>query len=314
MARSRSPFRQWLTSWVAIGFAVLTAHLPLGVARRLGRSLAWLAYHVVPRVRKVGLANLELAYGDTLSRTEKVRILKDAVRNMGIMAAEFSRTPRLAMADSADLVRLEGVEHVYSSQGGVVIGAHMANWEWMATAMAGRGYKLAAIVRPLNQPVLNAYVDRLRRAANLHTIPKTDAAREIRRRLKDGYFVGFLVDQSPRENAAPVRFFGQDTWGTIGPAMAAARARVPVLLAAMTREPDGRYTLRIGPPIPMARTGRLRDDLVENAQRCQDAVEALVRANPGQWLWLHRRWKPRPRLAQEWAARQAGPDQAPGRR
>ena len=89
------------------------------------------------------------------------------------------------------------------------------------------------------------------------------------------------------------------------PAMLAARAKAPVHVVALIREPDGRYVLRITPRLSLDTEGALRARVLENSQRCQDAVEALVRAYPEQWLWIHRRWKPRPRFEQEWALKQA---------
>ena len=304
MPRQRNPFLMWMVGAASIGFGELTARLPLPVARGLGRGLARLAYYLIPRLRKVGLANLDLAYGNTLSRPEKTRILKDAVKNVGIVAAEFTRIPILAGSDIARLVQFDGLEHLDRSEGSLMVGAHLGNWEWMAPALASQGFLVAGVVRPLDHPALNAFVDRLRRSGHVATVPKTNAVAEVVQLLRKGYVVGLLVDQSPRENAAPVRFFGRETWGTVGAALASARTRLPVHVIAMLRQPNGSYLLRVSPEIPMARSGDLRADLVQNAQRCQDAVEALVRACPGQWLWFHRRWKARPRLQQEWRVRQ----------
>jgi len=118
--------------------------------------------------------------------------------------------------------------------------------------------------------------------------------------------VGILVDQSPTNSGVPAQFFGQPCWATIGPVIFALRNHAPVHAATMARGADGRYTIEFTSEIPMANTGNLRDDLVENVQRCQDAVEAAIRKNPGQWLWLHRRWKARPRLEEEWKQRMGG--------
>src|SRR5690606_33569113 len=110
-----------------------------------------------------------------------------------------------------------------------------------------------------------------------------------------------MMDQNPRHNAAPVRFFGHDTWATVAAPMIALRAGVPVHPVQMRRSPDGRYHIEIMPALTLTTSDDLRQDLLENTQRCQDAVEAMIRDEPGQWLWLHDRWKPRPRLAEQWA-------------
>ncbi|HIJ66075.1 MAG TPA: lysophospholipid acyltransferase family protein, partial [Candidatus Hydrogenedentes bacterium] len=104
-------------------------------------------------------------------------------------------------------------------------------------------------------------------------------------------------------NGVPAMFFGQPCWCTAGPLLAALRARAPIHVLAMSRDSTGRYALEIFPEISMARSGDLRTDLINNSQRCQDAIEALVRRYPGQWLWLHRRWKARPELERRWRER-----------
>jgi KDO2-lipid IV(A) lauroyltransferase len=257
----------------------------------------------VPRLRKVGWANLDLAYGDSLTRGEKRRTLRGAAENLGIVAAEFTHADKLAGEAVRDLVTVKGLEHVDRSRGSLVISAHLSNWEWMGPALAGLGIRLAAVARPLDDPRLNLFVDEVRRATGMNTVPKKGAAPELLRLLKEGWMVLVLIDQSPRTSAVPVRFFGQPCWATIGPVMAGLRAGVPVHALCMIREPDGRYTLELSPALSMTRSGDLHRDLVENTQRCQDAIETMVRAHPEQWLWFHRRWKPRPRLEHKWSGR-----------
>jgi len=312
MARRRNPFVQAVQRTACIGFVRLTQALPMGLARRLGMILGDLAYALVPRIKKIGLANLDLAYGDELTPAEKRRILREATRNVGIVAAEFGRIPSLQGDHATDWMDVIGLELLPSEGGAILIGAHLANWEWMAPFVHGRGVQCAEIVRPLDDERLNDFVDGLRRSTGLTTIPKHGAGIEVFRLLREGAAIGILVDQNPRHNAAPARFFGQDTWATTAAPMIALRAGVPVHPVSMTRQPGGRYRLEIFPALEMVRSDDLRQDLMENTQRCQDAIEDMIRQAPGQWLWLHDRWKPRPRLAEEWSKRLDVPVESSG--
>lgn len=280
------------------------ARIPIGWAPHVARVVAPLMYYLIPRVRRVGLANLNLVYGNTLTAREKRRILKKVCENVATVAAEFCHIPDLCGPPLDQRVTVLGGEHIDPDRGAIVIGAHLGNWEWMAPVMAIRGHKAAAIVRPLDDPRLNEFVDRMRRSGRIETIPKQHAAHAILDRLKEGYLVGILVDQNPRRNAVPIRFLGQPCWGTIGPVVLASRAGAPIHAASMIRTADGAYVLEFTPEIPMVWTGDFLKDLVENTQRCQNVIEDLIRHTPEQWLWLHRRWRPRPNLEQQWNARQ----------
>jgi len=304
--RRRNPLAVWLVTTLCLTFARATRILPLSWSRAVGRALAAVAYHVVPRIKRVGFSNLDLAYGDALSKKEKTRILKESVRNVGIVAAEFSRIPLLAQDEFFQRwVRLEGAEHIKSPGRALFISAHLGNWEWLTGAFLRLGYNTAGVVRLLRDPRLNTYIDTIRQSNGGRTIEKAQAGAEILKLLRDGWCVGILVDQNPHESAVPVKFFGVDTWATAAPAMLAVRAKVPVHPSSMVRQPDGTYVLRIYPPLGLVTEGGLRANLLENSQRCQDAIEALVREHPEQWLWIHRRWKPRPRFEEEWARKQA---------
>ncbi len=305
MPRRRNPVVVWTATSLSLLFGHLTARIPLPLARSLGRIAGRLAYLLVPRVRKVTLQNLEAAYGHVLTAREKRRIARGAAENVGIVAAEFSRIPRLSAASIASFVSFSGLEDVKKGEGAFLISAHMGNWEWMAPALTAIGFQVAEVVRPLDDPRLNRFVDGTRTAQGVRTIEKEGSGADIMRLLKDGWLVGVLVDQSPREAAVPVTFFDTPCWATVAPAMVAVRAKVPIYVVTMRRHVSGNYALTFSPPMELTRTGNLRHDLVGITQRCQDHIEAEIRKSPEQWLWLHRRWKERPRLAAEWSEREA---------
>ncbi|HPO14002.1 MAG TPA: hypothetical protein PLI09_11195 [Candidatus Hydrogenedentes bacterium] len=290
-------------SYVVRAFGILTRVLPLPVSRVIAVTIGRLAYHLIPRIKKVGFANLDLAFGDAVPQEHKRRIVKGVVRNLAIVAAEFAHMPRLAKRQYKGYVTIKGMEHCDFTKGFLAIGGHLGNWEWMASVLSSHGYKTAEIVRPFDDPVLNDAIDRTRQAAQIRTIPKDEAGADVIRLLKEGWIVGVLIDQSPRHNAVPVTFFGESCWATIAPVMVAVRAKVPIHPVSMFRDAKGKYTLQFYPALEINRSGNLRQDIVTNTQQCQDFFENLVRVHPDQWLWLHRRWKHRERLQREWEHR-----------
>ena len=301
----RNPVVQGLLTGLSVGFCRLTVALPLPVARALGTGLARIAYHAVPRIRRVGMANLDLAYGDTLTRAQKTAILKDSVCNLGLVAAEFGRIPQLVAGQMAREFRVRGAEHVDRARGGVFMGAHLGNWEWLAPAGGAVGINTVIIVRGFDDPRMDRVVDAVRKSEHVETLDKNSATGPMLHKLREGWMAGVLADQNPRENGVPVQFFGQPTWATIGPVLIAKRAKVPIYPVFMVRDEAGVYTLEFQSALELQATGDLLADLTVNTQRCQDAIEAMVRKYPGQWLWFHRRWRSRGRLEREWRERQA---------
>ena len=303
MPRKRRVFIRVFAAWLTIAFLKLSKTLPLSLSRSMTVLIGRIAYYVIPRIRKVGLANLDLAYGDTLSQSEKIQILKGAVRNLALVASEFSRTPDLASGKLPHLFTVEGQEHLDRTQPMLFISAHLGNWEWIAPAMSTQGFRVAEIIRKLDHPALNRYVDALRSSPDMRTVPKSRAARVIQTLIRQGWAVGLLADQSPRENAMPVTFFGKPCWASAAPVFIAARAHANLHVITMLRQTDGSYCICFHPALELVKTGNFRADLLENTQRCQDALESIIREHPDQWLWFHRRWKSRPRLEQTWKAR-----------
>ena len=301
MARRRNPVSGAVAAGFTLAYLRISRCLPVAVNRAIAVPVGRLLARLVPRVRRVALANLDLAYGDTLSGEEKERIFRGVVDNVSLLAAEFSQISRIAEAEPGTVVTVEGADFLEKDKGYICIGAHLGNWELMGPSMAAHGFKVAAVVREFDNPRVNRLIDGIRRSGKVTTIPKDNGGREIIRLLREGTLVGILIDQSPRENGVPVTFFGAPCWATVAPAMIAVRAKTSVVPVALTRKPEGGYRLRFYEPIVMTRTGNLRADLVNYTQACQDALERMVRENPEQWLWLHQRWKARPRLADEWA-------------
>lgn len=305
MARRRNPVLRWILTSLALSMLKFVSWLPLSICRAFGRGLGRLAYYIVPRLRRVGLSNLDLAYGDSLTPSEKTQLLKRTCAHFGSIFAEFAHIPKCETYAKQGMFRIEGIEHVDFSQGALMITAHIGNWEYMAPAFKSSGIRPVGIVRTFDDPRLDRAINGLRREGGFEPLPKNEAGPEVIRLIRDGAMVVILVDQSPRTNGVPATFFGQPCWATVAPVMIALRTSAPIHVISTIRDDDGGYTLRCSPPLRFQKTGNFREDLVTMTQQCQDAIEELVREYPDQWLWMHRRWKKRPMLEAGWQKRSA---------
>jgi KDO2-lipid IV(A) lauroyltransferase len=168
--------------------------------------------------------------------------------------------------------------------------AHLGNWELSAFAHALFTGPMNVVVRPLDNPLIDRMVERRRALSGNRLISKRDIARPILKALAANQAVGILIDQnSSTDSGVFVDFFGTPACSGTGFAKLAARSGAAVIPGfALWSEEERRYVLRFYPPVPM--TG----DAVRDTQTLQKKLEEIVRAHPGQWLWIHRRWKTRP--------------------
>jgi Kdo2-lipid IVA lauroyltransferase/acyltransferase len=260
---------------------------PLAMAiARLGTALL---DRMAPRLRRIGRVNLAFAFPEKRP-AEREAILDEVFRSIARMLVVFARFPSL---DLNEWIRYDGLEHFHAAKqaghGALFYTAHLGNWELSAFAHGRLTEPMAVVVRPLDNPLLDALARRYRTLGGNQVIEKKEA-RPLLRMLQANRAVGILADQ----NAAPeegvfVRFFGKLACAHTGFARLARHTGATVIPGyALWEDKEQRYVLRFFPPVAM--TG----DEAEDTQRLHTHLESVIRAYPGQWLWIHRRWKTRP--------------------
>jgi Kdo2-lipid IVA lauroyltransferase/acyltransferase len=305
MARKRNRPIQHFLFYATLFFFRIVSFLPLALTRKSAICLATIAYYAVPRIKKIGMDNLDIAYGDSLTRTEKEAILRGSVKNLALVALEFPQVPYLKNNMDSFNISVKGWDNIDAAKGCVIISAHLGNWEWLLPIGVHLGLRPIVVVRQFDDQRMDTIVNGIRQASGIKTVPKDAAMGPLLRRLQEGWHAGLLADQSPREDAVPVTFFGASTWATIGPAIIAKRSGTPIHPVSIIRDENNGYTVEFFPSLEQEDSGNTLNDLQTNTQRCQDALETMIRKTPEQWLWFHRRWKKRERLEKEWAARSA---------
>ncbi len=279
--------------------ANLIRWLPRPVARAFCISVGLLIYAVYGRLRKVGMRNLDLAF-PARSREEKKRILRGVYVNLGRLLAEFCLFPRYTAENVKNVAVYEGFQNFADAfargKGVVFLTAHFGGWEISSFAHSLYGYPMNIVVRPLDNPCLDALVDRYRTLHGNRTLSKQNFARGLLSLLKRGEIVGILMDtnMTPPQGEF-VDFFGVPACTATGIARVAQHTGAAVVPAFCVWDRQlGKYKICFEPEVPLVRTGNDEADALANTARFNRVIESYVSRYPDQWLWVHRRWKTRP--------------------
>ena len=273
--------------------------LPRGVARAVGAGIGAVAFWLLGRLRRVGLRNLELAYPKWTPEQREVTLRK-VYRNLGWLLAEFCQMSGYTAEQANEFIEYDGLEHYLAARergkGVLVLTGHLGAWELSSFYHSLVGFPMGLVIRRLDNPLVDEFVNRIRCLHGNRVIHKDDFARGLILAMRAGETVGILMDTNmtpPQGSFVP--FFGVQACTASGMARVALKTDAAVLPGFLLwDEPKQKYVLRFGPQIELVRTGDLAADVLANTAEFAATTERYIRANPEQWLWMHRRWKTRP--------------------
>ena len=209
--------------------------------------------------------------------------------------------PRLITSTSwPTLVRIgpieETLDRLIRSEPTIFITGHCGNWELLGYALAVIGYPLHALARPLDNRLLNRWLLGTREARGMRIITKWGATPVLQQILTSGGQIAFIADQNAGDQGLFVPFLGRlaSSYKSIG--LLAMRHDVPIM-PGWARRLGGRfeYELAAEDVIRPQQWKDHPDPLFYITARYNRAMEQMVRDAPEQYLWVHRRWKSRPR-------------------
>lgn len=273
----------------------------LGIFRVMGLDAAsafggWLGRTLAPvaPAHKTARRNLEAAFPEK-TPAEIGAILNGMWDNLGRTFAEYAHFRRFA-GHPNPRIEMAGIgiarEAVAAGKGAIALSGHCANWELMALAAWQAGLDGAEVYRPVNNPLINAWIMRQRRrfAYPVQISKNGDNVRDLMRTLKSGGVLAMLTDQKHSEGL-PVAFFGRDAWTATGPAVLGLRTGAALVPVRMVRLKGARFRMTFYPPLEVARSGDKDADIRALMMAINAALEAAVREHPEQWLWAHNRWR-----------------------
>jgi KDO2-lipid IV(A) lauroyltransferase len=293
--------RTWVPGWDIMEYAFLRVVaaalnlLPAGFACWLGDVAGDAAFLVLRKRRAIALHNLDLAYGDSKSKSEKTRIARLSFRHMTLSFLELFRVPAF-LSEVKQAIRIEGADILarafQKGKGVIFVFSHLGSWEYGSFSAYLLGYTISAVVRPLRNAHIYKWVQALRERMRLHPIDKDHAIRRVLKELRANHVVVILIDQWAGDEGIRCDFFGHPTSTTDVPARLAKSTGAALVPLYCLRTGCGRYTLAIKPEVPLE--GGAEDWRERTTQKLNDLLEQMIRSCPDQWTWVHRRWKDLP--------------------
>jgi KDO2-lipid IV(A) lauroyltransferase len=272
--------------------------LPLKASVKLGGVLGIVAFDVVRIRRRVTLANLDRAFGDSRCANEKVRIGRASYVNFAKSIIEFASLGRLKKEDYPKIVRFEGIKHlqgpVARGHGVIAVTGHFGSWELLGASAAAYGLPIDFLVGEQANSLVNDLMNDLRRSAGIGIIERGVAARGVFDALKKGRIVALLADQDARKAGVFVDFLGSPASTFQGPAQFALRTDSPLVCCSIVRRADETHDAIAFPPI-YPEQGADRDaEVLRLTREHTKILGECVRRYPEQYFWAHRRWKTSP--------------------
>lgn len=292
----RHPIRARLENVATRWSFKLVPHLPRCAVVRLSRIAGSLAFRFSPKLRRIGEANLDLAFGDQRSQREKHRILRRSFQSFALVMLDAFWFSRDSEARIARWVRFNpAFETLFKSKPHICVTAHYGNWEVMGMAINSRGYQLHSVAKPLKNPEVDEQFIAARRRTGQQIIRRQGAVRGLLRAVLAGDKVALVLDQNTRisEGGRFFPFFDRPVLVSTAPAALALKTKTDLFVGMMTPQPDGSYLGDFGLELPVEPYLEMEAEAATDAltARVTGVLEDFLRRQPDHWLWTYKRWK-----------------------
>ncbi|HUR76719.1 MAG TPA: phosphatidylinositol mannoside acyltransferase [Acidimicrobiales bacterium] len=293
-----SRLREWRRLAPFYGYRAVDALarvVPAALADRLGAALMRALSNRMGSRSHVVREHMRRVLGPAAGEHTVEEAARECFAVYGRYWAEAFRIASMSRAQLDAGMEWEGLVHVEHAlqrgTGAILAMPHIGGFDWGGAWFAASGYDTTVVAETLEPPELFDFFKTLREGFGLEVVGIGDqASRAILRRLRSNGLVGLVCDRDIAGTGAEVDFFGSPTTIPAGPATLALRTGAAVLPCAVFFGSHGLRRGVVRPPLDMARTGAVRDDVQRITQALAREFESLIRLAPEQWHILQPNW------------------------
>ena len=277
--------------------SLLLKILPEFLIRKLMYGIEWLAYTLSAKHRERIKNNLELACHEALSDKEQKEIGIHAFMNLLDTVFGIMKRDGMPKDQVLNNITFEGGETIerYQNEGKnfILITGHYGNWELLSQSIAIKyDLRLVGVGRKIDSDMMDQILKQNREQFNVEMVYKKGAMKESIKAINQGKTIGILTDQAiGKSHSIDVEFFDTNTTHTPLASILSRKFDLDLIPAFISTEDYINYKVKIYTPIKSLKTDNQEEDLATLTQQQASIMEQVIRENPKQWFWMHRRWK-----------------------
>ena len=286
--------RLYLAGFYTLKFLIFI--LPSSLQNLLAKFLAFAFMKLKKKRFYIVMTNLNLAFGETKSKEEKIEIAKKCYYNFAkYLGINFILNQNTTKQKILKQVVFKNehflLDAMKSGRPIIVTSAHFGQWEIFSLAVAAHFGPSSVLGRKLDSSVMDKILRANRAQFDVELIDKNGGAKDILKALKARRLVGILVDQNTApQDGIKVQFFGKDVLHTPAASVLAQKTNALIINAFIYQKGENLNEICFEQPIDISTFDK--EDAVQKATQMQcSACEEMVRAKPEEYFWFHQRFK-----------------------
>ena len=286
--------RLYLAGFYTLKFLIFI--LPSSLQNLLAKFLAFAFMKLKKKRFHIVMTNLDLAFGETKSKEEKLEIAKTCYYNFAkYLGINFILNQNTTKQKILKQVVFKNehflLDAMKSGRPIIVTTAHFGQWEIFSLAVAAHFGPSSVLGRKLDSSVMDKILRANRAQFDVELIDKNGGAKDILKALKARRLVGILVDQNTApQDGIKVQFFGKDVLHTPAASVLAQKTNALIINAFIYQKGENLNEICFEQPIDISTFDK--EDAVQKATQMQcSACEEMVRARPEEYFWFHQRFK-----------------------
>ncbi|MFH1397962.1 MAG: lysophospholipid acyltransferase family protein [Candidatus Omnitrophota bacterium] len=283
-----------MLSYILYRFAQFIAlSLPIKLAYRVAIFFSDIHYLFADKDRARTYANLKAIFPEKPSQ-EIRRIRLGMFRNFAKYLVDFFRfsvVDEEFIKKNVTLVNINYLNQVLNNgKGGILLSAHLGNWELGGIAVPLLGYPTSAVALTHKHIKVNNFFVSQRENKGLKVIPLGKAVKQCLSAIASNQLIALVGDRDFSEKGMIVDFFNKPTIFPEGPAVFHLKTGAPIIPIFMLRNQDDSFTYKLEKPIEFTPTGDRNKDVKELISLYKLIFEDYIRKYPDQWYMFRQFW------------------------